>query len=90
MGLDIVEMVIDVEAEFGVELPDAELATARTVAEFYRVLVGHLPARQRPLSAVCRGPTWERFLDVVAESTCRKREDFAPEVDLYRDLRLGG
>jgi len=88
MGLDLVEMVMDVETEFAVKLPDAELATARTVGSFYGVLVAHLPLAERPLSAVPKGPTWEKMLDVIARSTGIEREALRPDADFYRDLRL--
>ena len=44
MGLDSVELVMAVEEEFGVDLPDDKLAEVRTVGDFHRCVVEALGA----------------------------------------------
>lgn len=43
MGLDSVEMVMEVEDEFGVSLPDAECEKVRTVRDLVQLIARHLP-----------------------------------------------
>ncbi|WP_263357163.1 phosphopantetheine-binding protein [Acidicapsa ligni] len=39
MGLDSVELVMRIEEEFGIDLPDAELSSIRTVGDLYRLVM---------------------------------------------------
>jgi acyl carrier protein len=43
MGLDTVELVMEIEERFGVELPDAECAAVRTVADLAALVISRLP-----------------------------------------------
>lgn len=54
MGLEMVELVVDCEAEFGISIPDAAAAGVRTVGQFSDLVValvrsgGKPELRQRP------------------------------------------
>jgi len=58
MGLDGVELVMEVEDRFGVRLPDAECSRIRTVADLAALVVSRLPR----CGAYC--PTARAFLDL--------------------------
>lgn len=67
MGMDMVEMVLDVESRFGVDLPDSECSRVRTVADL-AVLVAAQIRRQRGDDDVC--PTARTFYS-VRRALCR-------------------
>ena len=51
MGLDAVEIVLRVEKTFGVDLPDAELESAATVGDLYKLLLSKLDGSYACLSS---------------------------------------
>jgi acyl carrier protein len=51
MGLDVVEIVLRVEETFGVDLPDAELESAATVGDLYKLLLSKLDGSYACLSS---------------------------------------
>jgi hypothetical protein len=89
MGLDVVEMVIALENEFGVTLPDAELRAADTVDALFELIStqsGQIAVDQRQRF---REANWERYLDVVERETGARRADLLPRTRFIRDLGLG-
>jgi acyl carrier protein len=58
MGLDTVELVLDLEDRFGVTLPDAECGRTRTVADVAALVLTHMPR------AATECPTAARFYEV--------------------------
>lgn len=58
MGLDAVELVIEVEDRFNVKLPDSECARVRTVADLAALVISRVP---RP-SGIC--PTAHTFFEL--------------------------
>jgi len=46
MGLDVVELVMELEERLGIDLPDEELGSADTVADLYRLVVSKLEHRE--------------------------------------------
>ncbi|HEY0994665.1 MAG TPA: hypothetical protein VGD77_01620 [Gemmatimonadaceae bacterium] len=85
MGLDIVEMVLAVEREFGIDLPDAELAPVRTVGEF-EALVAH---RAGAVGAEARRQLHARLIDIIVRETGAAPERLVPEAHFHRDLGIG-
>ena len=93
MGLDGVELVMEVEDHFKVILPDAECAQVRTVADLGALVISRLPRSGR----TC--PTARRFFDLRAHAmeatglSARairrwgERPDGCPH--LGRDMRAG-
>ena len=51
MGLDTMELVMEIEAEFGVSLPDAEASQIETVGQVWRFLLRQTSGWE--LSGVC-------------------------------------
>jgi hypothetical protein len=66
MGLDVIEMVMEVESAFGIDIPDADAARLTTVGALYDYVArqtapGATVADGGPYS----GELWERYLDVL-------------------------
>ena len=51
MGLDTVELVMRIEEEFSIELPDAELESVRTVDDLYKLILRRLDTQPSCLSS---------------------------------------
>jgi len=89
MGLDIVEMVMAVEKELHVRLPDEELGRIRTVGELYDCVVKHLDATDVPeQGSRYEGKLWERYLDVIERESGARRDRLRPAAAFVEDLRL--
>jgi acyl carrier protein len=71
MGLDGVELVMEVEDRFRVKLPDGECSTVRTVADLAALVISQLPRA----TGIC--PTARAFFEVrkaiIAESRLERR-----------------
>jgi hypothetical protein len=85
MGLDAVELVMDLETAFNVSMDGV---TVTTVGGLYDWIRKQLPpdgaslVREYPASEM-----WERYLDVVERSTRIPRRELRPEAS-FRDLGL--
>jgi hypothetical protein len=89
MGLDIVEMVIELEKEFAIDLPDADLRRVETVGQLFALIgirTGSLPNAE---SMTCSGHVWARYLDVIERETDLPRSRLVPEARFIHDLGLG-
>lgn len=54
MGLDVVELVMRVEEEFAINLPDDECGQMRTVGHLYRLVLKKLNLEYRPAAEIER------------------------------------
>jgi acyl carrier protein len=89
MGLDIVELVMDVETAFGVRISDADAKDLMTVGTLYDYVGRQVaPNLISPRGGPYAGELWERYLDVVAESTGVRRDRLRPEARFVQDLGL--
>ena len=87
MGLDLVELVIELEAEFDVSLPQSQLESATTVGALFSVIVDALPPATRPADApTFSGTLWERYLTVVALQLDVPRKTLRPDSRFIADL----
>ena len=92
VGLDLVELVMEMERAFAIEIPDRDAERLRTVGEMYdyvreRVAAG--PDVELPSSLPAgpyEGPLWERFLDVVEKELGTRRRDLLPHKSFIEDL----
>ena len=85
MGLDTVELIMAVEAEFGLDIPNAEASRLATVGDIYRYVaawLGEAPA-EPPAGAL-----WERVCHVIERDTGVARRRLRPEAHIVRDLGL--
>jgi hypothetical protein len=88
MGLDIVEMVIALETEFGVQLPEHELRNMETVGELFDCVLAHTGGSDPNNPTQFSGSSWNRYLDVIERETGARRADLRPEARFIHDLGL--
>jgi acyl carrier protein len=82
MGLDILEMVMEVERVFEFEIPNEDAGKLRTVGDLYSYFRDHVPgAAEDP-------ELWERLVDVVHRESGAPRERIRPESSFVEDLRM--
>ena len=87
MGLGVVEMVMALEEEFDLDMPDEELRPLRTVGDIFLYLEHRLATAGRiAATGRCEGDLWTRYLDIVESETGVPRERLRPEAEFYRDL----
>ena len=67
MGLDAVELVMRVEEEFGIEIPDAEAEEATTVGKLYELVLSKLKPDNRDvcLTSTAFYRTRQAFINVL-------------------------
>ena len=86
MGPDIINMLMDVEASFDIDVPDEEWARASTIGEIYEIICGAVgkPAAKSPDGT----DLWEQLLDVIQEYTSIRRSILGYDAHLSKDLKL--
>jgi len=85
MGLDLVEMVMEVESEFGIEISEADAERLRTVG----LLFDYVHARVAPTPGVgvpYAGELWERYLSVLERELGVDRDRLQPTARFVDDL----
>ncbi len=81
MGLDIVELVTDVEKRFGVRFANSELEKLRTVGDLHDMVLRELP--NRPERAVCHtSRTFYKVRRVLGDMLGLARKDVRPSTKL--------
>jgi hypothetical protein len=90
MGLDLVEMVMEVEKEFELDIPEDDLRPMRAVGDFYLYVERRLAEAGRvTATGQFEGRLWSRYLDIVERETGVPRGRLRPEAEFYRDLGIG-
>lgn len=82
MGLDIVEMVMEVERTFGFEIPNADAGRLRTVGDLHRYIRDHVPGAPKDPEL------WERLVDVIERESGARRDRIRAESSFVEDLRM--
>ena len=83
MGLDTVELVIRVEKEFDIEIPNADAARLVTVGDLHGYVVGTLRLQGRIES---RDTVYEQLRDIICEQLGVKAEVAIPSAHFVDDL----
>ena len=86
MGLDTVELVMAVEEEFSLEIPDSEAANLVRVGDLHRFVLQTL--RQRG-DAVDEDAIWKRLTDLIVAQLRVKPERVIPTARFIEDLGAG-
>ena len=95
MGLDIVEMVMDVEQNFDIQIPDSDAAELRTLGALYHYVRTHAPGLPFiPEIPAADGipradPVWQRLVDIVERTTGQRGDRMTPNTRFIEDLRMG-
>jgi len=90
MGLDIVEMVMEVETVFGIQIPDADAARLDTVGKLFDYVRDRVaaPGEATGGPGPYAGALWERYLDVIERESGAARGDLRPQARFVADLGL--
>ncbi|HEX8312795.1 MAG TPA: BTAD domain-containing putative transcriptional regulator [Chthoniobacteraceae bacterium] len=80
----IVELVMNIEAEFGIELPGGVAASLAVRGNMHEYIVRALRNRGKETDAA---QVWERLTDIVVEQLGVRREEVTRSADLVRHLR---
>ena len=79
MGLDSVELLMDVEERFGIRIPDEEAAQMRTVAELYACILRRRVRLDSPVSEILGDTTpWQTWRSMQKELDFRLPQLCAP------------
>lgn len=103
MGLDIVELFLEVEKRFDIKIPDEEADTLLTVGHLHRAIMARAPLARRvpdagrilklddgpiPLRSMTPDEVWEALVNVVEQETGVKRAEIQPDARWVQDLKL--
>ena len=95
MGLDLVEMVMDVEQDFDIQIPDSDAAELRTLGALYHYvrtrarglpIMPELPAADGVPRA---DPVSQRLVDIVERTTGHRGDRMTHSTRFIEDLRMG-
>jgi len=86
MGLDLVELVMELETAFDVELPERSLVQVNTVGELYQVVAERLYGTVPPAAPPTTDPAWPKLVSIIAASLGVPRERVTWEATLTGDL----
>ena len=93
MGLDIVELIIAIEDEFDLKIPNEDAERLRTVGDIYWYVREHAQESSDTASRVIAreresDPLMDRVLDVIEHNTGVRRSSLVPDASLVNDLGL--
>ena len=86
MGLESVEIIMEVEDHFGVSVPDEVASNCFTVADLRRVLVELLVRKGRPRSADLEAEVYRDLVKIIVDQTGLKASDVRPESKWIGDI----
>ena len=88
MGLDSVELLMEVEREWDLEIPDAAADRLATVGDLYWLVLDGLSARARATGAPAPDPpqVWARLVAIIARELGVEPGRVRPEASFRGDL----
>jgi acyl carrier protein len=86
MGLDSVELVMGVEEEFGIQIPDAEAEKFQNVGDMLAFVVREVQAREPDITEEI---IWLRLREVIVDQLAVLPEEVTASAEFVRDLGLG-
>jgi hypothetical protein len=91
MGLDAVELIMEIEREFGVDIPPRSAENLETVGELYDWLKLRVinPDPDNCSQAQFEQNIWERLELILVEKAKVRRFKIKPEARIRKDLGLG-
>lgn len=89
MGLDIIELFMDIEKEFELDIPDEDAVTLETVGLLYDYLCRRSPRLTGTPAGVYTGWAWDRLAQLIREAAPPFGGEVRPQAHLVRDLGLG-
>jgi acyl carrier protein len=94
MGLDTVELVMDLEDTFGIEIPDADAERLVSVGEAFEYIVQRLAtgsARGKfhlDSGDIDRDRVWRTVIEIVSEHGGVAEHEIRPTTEFVRDLKM--
>lgn len=85
MGLDTVELLLAIEEEFGITIPDADAAQLRSVGDLHQLILRRTETEPRTPAAAAM---WERVVTVVAGELAIPTDRVTPEARFAEDLGI--
>lgn len=82
MGLDVVQLFMNVEQRYGFTIPDADAREMRSVGDLHRYILDH--AQPRPESDLA----WLWLRDMIANEFGIQKDRITPEAWVVRDLGI--
>ena len=90
MGLDTVELLMEIEDEFDISIPDQVVSNSLTVGDTHRVIVDMLVAKGAMRSPALEADAWQRLVEIVTEQMRMKPEVVRPESRWIPDITKYG
>lgn len=84
MGLETVELLMAIEEEFGIEIPNADASKLAVLGNMHDHIVRALPQRG---DAPDKREVWERLSEVVVEQLGVRPDEVRREAHIVHDLR---
>lgn len=85
MGLDTVELLMAIEEEFGITIPNAEAAQVRTIGDLHQLILRLTETEARTPAAAA---VWERVVTVVAAEMAIPTDRVTPDACFAEDLGI--
>ena len=87
MGLDVVELFMEMESAFGISIPNADAERLTTVGSLYDyIAIRVAPSIQDIGGGPYSGELWERYLNVIERELSVPRSDVLPGARFVEDL----
>lgn len=90
MGLETVEILMEIEDEFSISIPDQLASRSLTVGDTHRLIVDMLVAKGAVRSPMLETDAWERLVKIVTDYTGIKLEAVRPESRWIPDITKYG
>jgi hypothetical protein len=90
MGLETVEIVMDVEDHFGISVPDEVASKCETAADLQKVIIDLLVAKGRPRSAELESEVFRDLVKISADVTGNDPATIRPESRWVGDVTKYG
>lgn len=90
MGLEGVEILMEIEDEFDISIPDQVASNSPTVGDTHRVIVDMLVAKGAVRSPELEADAWQRLVMIVTGQMGMKPEDVRSESRWIPDITKYG
>jgi hypothetical protein len=90
MGLETVEIIMEVERRFGISVPDEVALNCITVADLQRVVTDHLVAKSRQRSPELDAEVLRELIRISAEITGNDPATIRPDSRWVGDVTTHG
>ena len=88
MGLDSVELVMHVEEEFEIEIPDDEASAMRTVGQVHECIIRLITAKADNAEPPDRDAVMRKLVDIVVMQLSVKPDEVTPNARFVEDLGI--